>query len=770
MGPSQKPAEKKDIDLFEYGLIIKKRKWVIVSTTAILVVLALIISLTTTPQYQATTSILIEEPSSSVLTIQDLLSSSAYSSDVLGTYFKTQLKILQSRSLVERVAKKMNLASRPELQSLQNKRPTLFQMLKWFVTLSWLAPRKTPPAAAEPAGSASDPYAFYARLILDGLTVVPVTETRLVDVKYKAPSARLAADIVNTLAQEFIAFTIESRFEATKQTSEFLNEQIVKLRDDLASKERTLQRFGEDKKFLVTSDKENSVLSKFGDLDKAYTEAQIARVSAEAQYRELKSLSVDSLPQFINNPLIQSLKTSYLQVKSEYEQKSRLYKPEYVDMIQLKTRLDTLKSQLETEIQKAVEAAQSTFRTAQNTEGSLFKMREAQRVDVNKMNSDAVFYKSLDMEVQNMRALLSSLVAKQNETGVSARLSGLNTSNIKIVDPALVPEKPVSPNTQRNLIVALLLGLIGGLGLAFLAESLDNTVKGPDDLQKLTGLPSFGIIPHFSAGLAKGRAGYRRSYAAAEQNGPGGERLADIRDVELINHLFPKLPIAEDYRTIRTSILFSQTEVGPKTIAFTSPSPQEGKSATLTNVAVSFAQLGEKVLAIDADLRKPRLHKIFKIKDSVGLSGYLTGRMPLVDVIQKTFAENIWLLPSGPHPPNPAELLNSKRMQDLLSIVKDSFDVILIDTPPVLAVIDSVIVSSFSDLTILIIKTHSTKRKALLRAIEELKKAKADVAGAVFNDMKMRSDGYYAPYFQYEYYQDKPGDEGRSKTEKRTSR
>lgn len=770
MVPSQKPAEKKDIDLFEYGQVVKKRKWVIVGTTAVLVVLALIISFTTTPLYQATTSILIEEPGSSVLTIQDLLSSNAISSDVLGTYFKTQLKILQSRSLVERVAKKMNLAARPELQSLQNKRPNLFQMLKWFVTLSWLAPRRTLQTSTGPEGGVDDSYAFYARLILDSLTVQPVSETRLVDVKYKAPTARLAADIVNTLAQEFITFTIESRFEATKQTSEFLNEQISKLREDLASKEKTLQRFGEDKKLLVTSDKENSVLSKFSDLDKAYTEAQIARVSAEAQYRELKSLRVDSLPQFINNPLIQGLKTGYLQAKSEYEQKRLQYKPEYVDMIQLKTRVDSLKSQLETEIQKAVEAAQSTFRTTQSAEASLFKMREAQRADVNTMNSDAIFYKSLDIEVQNMRDLLSSLLAKQNETGVSARLSGLNTSNIKIVDPALVPEKPVSPNTQRNLIVALLLGLIGGLGLAFLVEFLDNTVKGPDDLQKLTGLPSFGIIPHFSAGLAKGRRGYYESYGGVDEKSPGGETLANVRDVELINHLFPKLPIAEDYRTIRTSILFSQTEVGPKTITFTSPSPQEGKSATLTNMAVSFAQLGEKVLAIDADLRKPRLHKIFKIKDSVGLSGYLTGRMPLVDVIQKTFADDLWLLPSGPHPPNPAELLNSKRMQDLLTIVKDSFDIVLIDTPPVLAVIDSLIVSSFSDMTILVIKTNSTKRKALLKAIEELKKAKADVAGAVFNDAKMRSDGYYAPYFQYEYYEDKRRDDGPSKTEKRTAR
>ncbi len=760
-----KPVGKKDLDFFEYWQIIRKRKWILSSFTAVLVVLAIVVSLLSTPLFQATTTVLIDDPGASVLTIQDLLSSSGYSSDVLGTYFKTQLKILQSRSLVERVVKKMNLESRPELQSLQNKRPSLFQMLKRFISLSWLSPRRAPAGDGQPV--LVDPYGLYAKMLLDHLTIQPVPETRLVDVKFRATSPRLAADIVNTLAQEFINFTVESRFEATKQTSEFLSENIAKLRDDLALKEKTLQRFGEDKKLLVTSDKENSVLSKFSDLDKAYTDAQISRVSAEAQYRELKSLSLDTLPPFISNPIIQNLKTNYLQLKSEYEQKSRLYKPEYVEMIQLKTRLDTAKGQLETEIQKAVEAAQSEFRTAQATEASLFKMRETQRADVNKMNSDAIFYKSLEIEVQNMQSLLNSLVAKQNETGVSARLSGLNTSNIKIVDKALVPERPVSPNTQRNIIIALLLGLVGGLGLVFLADFLDNTVKGPEDLEKLTGLVSFGIIPHFSAGQTKSRGGYYSSYEQVATKGAGGELLANVRDVELINHLFPKLPIAEDYRTIRTSILFSQAEVGPKTITMTSASPQEGKSATITNMAISFSQLGEKVLIIDADLRKPRLHKIFKIKGGTGLSGYLTGRMPLADVIQQTFADHLWLLPSGLHPPNPAELLNSRRMQDLMKIAKDSFDVVLIDTPPVLAVIDPLIVSSFSDMTILVIKTNSTKRKPLLRAVEELKKAKATIAGAVFNDAKIRSDGYFVNYFQYEYYQDKNEEGTPAKTEKR---
>jgi capsular exopolysaccharide synthesis family protein len=304
-------------------------------------------------------------------------------------------------------------------------------------------------------------------------------------------------------------------------------------------------------------------------------------------------------------------------------------------------------------------------------------------------------------------------------------------------------------------MMALLLGLFGGLGLVFFVEYLDNTVKGPEDVEKLTGLPSLGVIPFLSPNGLKKRydqySGYQYSYG--EENAAKEAPMPEITEIELINHFFPKYSISEDYRTVRTSILFSHAETAPKTICFTSTFPLEGKTATVINMAISFAQLEGKVLVIDGDLRKSRMHKVFKVKNVVGLSGYLTGKISFEDAIQKTAVENVWLIPAGPHPPNPAELLNSKRMKELMRLVKERFDVVLIDTPPVLAVIDPVIISSLSDSTIVVVRAGKTSRKPLAKAIGEIRKAKSEIIGVVFNEVKVGREGYASPYYHYYQYE-----------------
>ncbi len=254
---------------------------------------------------------------------------------------------------------------------------------------------------------------------------------------------------------------------------------------------------------------------------------------------------------------------------------------------------------------------------------------DEQRGDVTRMNKNAIFYHTLRTEVENMRTLLSTLVAKQNEIQVSSQLGGLRTSNIKVVDHALVPGWPFSPNVGRNLLMALLLGLFGGLGLAFLVEYLDNTVKGPEDVAKLVDLPSLGIIPFLSADGGRKRSDLSGSYRSYGTEGDKpGDAAPEVREIELINHLYPKFSIAEDYRTVRTSILFAHADAAPRSICFTSTVPQEGKTATVANLAVSFAQLEGKVLLVDADLRKPRLHKVFNLRNIAGLSSYLAGKNP----------------------------------------------------------------------------------------------------------------------------------------------
>ncbi|TFG57457.1 MAG: polysaccharide biosynthesis tyrosine autokinase [Candidatus Aminicenantes bacterium] len=718
-------TDKKEIDVLEYVRIVLKRKWVLATFAAVLVALAAVLSFTTTPLYRATATLLIDEPGASLLNIQDVLNAGAfYRSDYMGTYFNTQLRLLASRSLAERVAKKINLGARPEFRGARAEEPT----------------------------PASSSYAFS---ILGGLSIAPIEETRLVYVSYVSPHAALAADVVNALVEEFVSFSVETRYEATKQTSEFLSEQVALLREDLKRKEEDLQKYGQEKNLLYLSGDESSIVNKFSEVNTALTTAQIERYAKESVYRELKNISVDALPESVSNPTIQALKTTYSQVKSDYEEKGQIYRPDYPEMVQLKARLDATKNTLQGEIRKAVDSAEAEYRAALKKETSLQGLLDEQRGDVTRMNKNAIFYHTLRTEVENMRTLLSTLVAKQNEIQVSSQLGGLRTSNIKVVDRALVPGGPFSPNVRRNLLTALLLGLFGGLGLIFVVEYLDNTVKGPEDVEKLVGLPSLGIIPFLTADGQKKRSdpyGSYRSYGA-ESDKPG-EKIPEVREIELINHLYPKFSISEDYRTVRTSILFSHADSAPKTISFTSTLPQEGKTATISNLAVSFAQLEGKVLLIDADLRKPRLHKVFNLRNINGLSSYLAGKNSFEEVVQMTSIDNVWTIPSGPHPPNPAELLNSKRMKELLAMAKDRFNIVLLDTPPVLAVIDPVIISSLVDSTVFVVRAGKTTRRPLVRAIEEIRKSKADIIGVVFNEVKIGHQGIGTPfyhYYQYEY-------------------
>ncbi len=739
----------KDIDLMDYWKVIVRRKWILITFAGAIVLLTGVLSFLATPLFKSTATLLIEEESSRMLSVTETFSEERRVVQDLRSY-NTQLMLFSSKSLAERVARRLNLLVRPEFEPARKERGSFLSELQFILTFRWLRPKKNQAqTGADPAVS-QDPYSDIAEWLQQRIDVKPIRETKLVEVSFTFPSAPLTTEIVNTLVEEFINFSIEKRYSTTQQASDFLTESIANLKNDIGAKERELQRYGQERDISFLNETESTTVSTFADLNEAYNQAMLERINAEAEYRELRNFQGDSLTQYVSDPTIQELKTEYSRVRAEYEEKGKQLKPDHPEMIRVKAKLDSLKE----EINKAADSAEGRYRAALKKESSIKATLDKQRADVTTMKNNAILYNSLKSEVDSKRRLLNTLLERQNEAQLSAQLKGLSASNISVIDPAEVPKQPVSPKKKQNLLLALLAGLCGGIGLCFLFDYLDDSIKGPDEVEKLAELPSLGVIPLVPPdGLHKNNgynAYYKSRYSYGQVSPENEHTLPEVKEIELVNHHYPDLPLAEDYRTVRTSILLSHAEKPPKTIVCTSALTQEGKTSTIVNLATSFAQLQERVLLIEADLRKPRLHRIFKQRNLSGLTGYLTGKTPLKDIIDQTFVENVWLIPSGLVPPNPVELLNSRKMRDLLEEVSEVFDIILLDSPPVLAVIDAVVISSIVEGTMLVIQGGKTRRKPFLAAVDELRRAKANIIGVVVNGLDLSQNGvYYSSHYRY---------------------
>lgn len=721
--------EETEINLLEYWHLLLKRKWVVIACVGAAVFFTAFYVFKVTPKYKAVATMMIEDESSRILSIEDEFGYQQRYRDP--RFYNTQIELLASKALVERVARKLDLVNHPLFLEEANN------------------------GKKDENEEKVDPYSRMAKGLKESLDISPVRDTKLVEVGFTSPDPEFAALLVNTLSREFVDFYIEKRYQTTQRATQFLEEQITDLRKRLAVKESELQKYSQEKDLYFLSERESAAVSEFADINQAYTRARIDRINAEAKYEELRNVKIDSLPRFTDNPVLQRLRTDYVQIKNEYEEMSQVFKPDYPDLVKLKGRLDSMRAELETEISSALQAAETEYRTSLNKENSLKRLLDEQKADVARMNSDSIQYNNLLIEVQNMRELLASLEQRQNETLVSARLGEFETTNMSIIETAEIPINPVSPKKKLSLILAFLVGSFGGVGLAFVLEYLDNTIKSPEEAQKLTGIPSLGVVPYLPPnGMKKvKRQGYSYRYTyRGEEDKETKNKFDNIKKIELVNHLHPNFTISEDYRTIRTSILLSSAGSPPRSLAFTSALPKEGKSVTAANMAVSFAQLNEKVLVVDTDMRKPQLHRIFGLRTTKGLSSYLTGKISLEECIHKTKVEGISLIPCGPVPPNPTELLNSKPMKQLISEVEGRYDRIIYDLPPLLAVVDPVVLSNLVEATVFVVYPRKTVEKDFVHAVEELRKGRTKVIGTVFNGMRLDKDDYYYKSFYKSYY------------------
>jgi len=738
----QPEFQEKEVDLREYWGVIRRRRWTIITVSLCLLLAAGLLVFTARPMFTAKGTLLIEkEPN--ILTFEEIFQIESFRDD----YYQTQYKLLQSRALALNVVDRLNLGEKEEFGAGRRSRKS-------------------------PQGDGSARRRELVNAFLSRLEVKPLRMTRLVDISFKSHDPTLAADGVNTLFETFIDMSVEAKYEATEQATVFLSQEITNLRKSITGMEKEMQSYGVEKNIVALSDKETTILDKLGGLNRALTEAQIELSNKKANYEEIKNASPDYLPEALNNPLIQRLREDYVKLSREYTKKQETFYPEYPEMQRLKTELESAKVLLQNETQNLIKGAYSEYQTALKKALSLEDAFNRQKKEAYTLNSNSIVYNSLKIEIQNKQNLLETLLRRQSETGVSARLKGLRTSNVRIVDRAEVPVSPSSPKKKQTLFLALFIGLLGGIGLAFLFEHLDNSIKSIEDVDKYAGLPTLGIVPAFSLNGYGPRYGEDRAQkamrikilesidrrvpsggkgrgVAAPEGGPDGD---GGRTIELITSTDPKSNYSECYRSIRTSLLLSGAESSLKSLIVTSPLPAEGKTATVSNLAVTLAQMNKKVVLIDADLRKARLHRIFKTKNLNGLTKYLTGSLEVRDLLRPTEVRNLYLINSGPLPPNPTELLGSERMAALVRTLREEFNFILFDTPPILAVSDAMVLGPVIDGVILIVWGGKTPREALMRAKENLDLLKVKSLGVIINNLNIKQHSYYYKNYYHHYH------------------
>ena len=716
------PAEGDGLDLRELWQVILKRRWTIVVFTLLVVAAAVIASYLMTPIYRASLTLQIDREDIKVVNIEEVapMDGAANSLD----YLQTQYELLKSRSLAERVVDKMGLADKePEATS-----PTLMSQIK-----SWLYGFFQGDATANEANSGpeADRMSQVARRdasvssILEGLTVSPVRNSRLVKIYYDSPDPALAAAVLNALARSYIDLNLERRFEATTYARNFLQERLQQVKARLEESEQELVDFSRREEIVSVDQKESVIAANLAAAGTALIDAEKKRIAAESLYRQMQANPSEGLTQVLESKIIQNLKQKKAELDAEYQDNLSEYKPAYPSMVQLRNRIKQIDSAINTEVANIRMAITSEYESAKAEEVALRSKLDQMKQEVLSLQSRSIPLQVLRRESDTNRQLYDGLLQRYKEVGVAA---GVGTNNISVVDDAKVPDFPYKPSLKRNGLIALVLGLLGGVGLAFLLERLDDTFHRPEDLERMLDLPMLGVVP-----------------AISPQRG-------DDRSVALSGHDDPRSAFAEAYRSIRTSLQFSTASGVPRVITVTSAMPGEGKSTTAISLAIQFAQAGKQTLLVEADLRKPSLHRALKLDNSSGLTNYLAGgELQPVDIALPTHVPNLFAIPAGPIPPSPAELLASSRMIELLDLAAEKFDQVIVDSPPLLGLADALIIGNLCEGTVLTVEMGGTPRGYVMGAVKRLRSARVPLIGAVLTKMQARagSYGYHGNYYYY---------------------
>ncbi|MDY6987211.1 MAG: polysaccharide biosynthesis tyrosine autokinase [Thermodesulfobacteriota bacterium] len=739
------------IDLRDYLRVILKRRWTVMTVFAIIVISVAIYTFTATPIYEASTRLVIERENPNVVSVEEVMAVDASGTD----YYQTQYKIIESRTVARQVIRRLDLEKsreffpKPKDDLLSNlKRSVVETVASWKESITSLF--KT---AEDKGPDASEGYDLDTSLVSDfieRITVGPIRNSRLVDVSFRAKDPLLATKIVNTLASAYIDQNLETKLVAVQNAGKWLQTRIAEERDKVEKAEQALLRYKETHGIVTnfSNDVEQVTAQKLGQLNSQVVEAESRRVEAETRYNQALALvgspdMLDSIPEVLNNELIRQIKSMEVDLYKRMSELSKKYGQKHPQMVAIESELQTLQKRKAQEMDRVINSLRNEYRVALAKEKSLKEALGKQKKESLDLNQKAIQYGVLQREADSARHMYEVLIKRFKETSLT---EDMRTGNIRVIDKAEVPSSPVKPRKKLNLLMAITLGLFAGVGLAFFFEYLDNTIKIPEDVKRHLKVPYLGPVPLF------------------EVNGQGYPK--DGTRPELVTVLTPKSTASEAYRGIRTSILFSSAESTPQVILVSSVGPAEGKTITTANLAITMAQYGSKVIVLDCDMRKPRMDKLLGVSRNKGMSNLLVGSGAN---ILRTGVPNLDVIPAGPIPPNPSEILGSARMTDLLGALRKRYTRVLIDSPPSTAVTDAVALSKSVDGIILVVRSGTTTREMAKNGVAQFDAVGAPMLGVVLNGVGVGRDSYYYYQYSYGYYGD-DGEKRRKPRSKRTSK
>lgn len=667
-----------------------KWKWLILGMLVAGLAIGLLVTLLTTPIYRGEATLQIERDAPKIVNVEGLQPSGAIQDN---EFFQTQYGLLKSRALAERVVKNLDLESDP-----------------LFTKEGWRPTQEGSSAVISPEVDRAARIERATDHLTKGLHVDPVRSSKLVTVSYDDPDPARAAKIANQVSNDFIQSNLERRYDASAYARNFLEARLAQVRQKLEDSERELAAYATRQQIInvgtagaTKNDPSGNGAQSLtaADLDaanRALAEAQQARILAEQKWRQAQATQGLGLPELQASKTMDTLREQRAALSADYQEKLKTFKPEYSVMVQLKAKIDEVNREISENTGSVKDSLHAQYAIALNNENALSAKVRTLKGSFLDLQNRSIKYNIIQRDVDTSRTFYEGLLEREKEVAVA----GVGSNNVSVVDAARIPRKAVKPQPVVNLALAGGLGLLLGIALAFGLEQLDHSIKLPSDVETKLRLPLLGAIP-----FVKGNV----------------EPLTAITD--------PRSAIAEAYISARTALLLSTPESLPSPLLITSAQPSEGKSTTASALASSLAAIGRNVLLVDADLRNPSLHRVFGINNTSGFSNILAGISSLDGEIQLTRLANLKLLPGGPTPPNPAELLTSDRLRAILNEASSKFDVVILDGPPVMGLADAPLLATAASGTILVIEAGETGHQMALTALKRVESGGARVLGVV---------------------------------------